>query len=342
MNFRVLLTFSLLSLTFIYLTIPSSGISVKLSNYYLLADILNTLARLQLIKGREVGERQLVNGLMADLEYFSRGGVPEEFERFYLSGSKVPLVYIRWQGFNLNPTNAMNLATEALEYRKNWSKFYGIMDEMYSYLEEKDGALFFNFYFEWERPGIPWNSSLCQGIAAGYYAIAYAKFGDHRFLRAAKGLVRSFLIPQSEGGFTIMTKWGPFYLEYSNAPDDLVLNGFMLSLKGLTIYNYLIGDKESELLIENGLKTLKLMLPIYDTGNWSLYSPKHGRATETYHRLHIRLLYFLGRWYNDGTLLRYAYRWNSYLEAHKGELKRAEQEYEFWRTLLGNLRKNKG
>lgn len=341
MNHRTALIFLLLVLIMISLMTSSGAPSVKLSNYYLFADILNTLARIHQVKGREVGEKQLIKGLMADLEYFGRGGVPEEFERFFPKGSKVPLVYLRWQGFNVHPTSAMNFATEALEYRNNWSEFYEIMDEMYSYLEEKNDALFFNFYFEWEKPGIPWNSSLCQGIAAGYYAIAYAKFKDCRFLRAAKGLVRSFLILQSEGGFKIITEWGPFYLEYSNAPDDLVLNGFMLSLKGLMIYNYLIKDKESELLVEQGLETLRRILPIYDTENWSLYSPKHGRATEIYHRLHVRLLYYLGRWYGDETLLRYAYKWNSYLGDDRGELRRAEQEYKFWKTLLENLKNNR-
>ncbi|MDW8035194.1 MAG: D-glucuronyl C5-epimerase family protein, partial [Candidatus Korarchaeum sp.] len=131
----------------------------------------------------------------------------------------------------------------------------------------------------------------------------------------------------------------PFYLEYSNAPDDLVLNGFMLSLKGLAIYDSLIGDETSDRVLKEGVETLRKILPYYEKGNWSLYSPKHGEATEVYHRLHIRLLYFLGKWLSDREFLSYAERWDSYLPPlSKSELPRAEQEYEFWRTLVNSLR----
>ncbi len=304
---------------------------------YILADVLDTLIRMHLVWDREVARKQLIESLKADLEYFERVRMPSEFERYKPEGVGVPLVYIRGQGFNVHPTNAMNLATEALQYRRNWSEFREIMDWMLSYVEEKDCALFFNFYFQWEAPGIPWNSSLSQGLAAGYYAIAYSKFGDVRYLRAAKKFANSFLIPRKEGGFSVNTSYGTFFLEYSNAPDDLVLNGFMLSLKGLTIYSFLMDDSEGYQLVMEGLRTLHKMLPDYDTGNWSLYSTKHGEANERYHRLHVRLLYFLGRWYHDDLLLEYAERWDSYL-TRRSELYRAEQDYLFWGDLLRGLR----
>ena len=305
---------------------------------YILADVLDTLARLHLVYDREVARRQLLDSLRADLEYFEMARMPSEFERYRPRGFAVPLVYIRGQGFNVHPTNAMNLATEALQYRGNWSEFREIIDWMLTYSEEKDGSLFFNFYFQWESPGIPWNSSLSQGLAAGYYAIAYRKFGDPRFLRAAGGFANSFFIPREKGGFAINTSYGRFFLEYSNAPDDLVLNGFMLSLKGLTIYSHLTDDVRCRRLVMEGLRTLHRMLPDYDTGNWSLYSTKHGKADESYHRLHVRLLYFLGRWYHDDLLLKYAERWDSYLGSGNSELGRAEQDYLFWWELLKELK----
>lgn len=306
---------------------------------YLLDDIENTVRRFDKVRGNEVAMRQLLDSLKADLEYMKLCREPELFERFAPSGVDVPLVYIRYQGFNVHAINAMNLATEALLYRHDWSEFKRVMDWMLRYLERKENASFFNFYFAWERASIPWNSSLSQGIAAGYYAIAYRKFGDERYKEAADTLVNSFLINYEEGGFVIDTGYGPFYLEYSNAPDDLVLNGFMLSLKGLAIYDSLMGNEVSEKVLEEGLNTLRKILPLYERMNWSLYSPKHGRATEDYHRLHIRLLYFLGKWFNDDLLISYAERWDSYLSAlSKSELPRAEQEYEFWKEIVESLR----
>ncbi len=300
----------------------------------------DTLNRFQAVKGSDPVKNQLVDDLRADLEYSKFNKRPKLFERFAPKGVDVPLVYINGQGFNVHPTNAMNLATEALLYRRNWTEFYRIMNWMIRYLEWKGNASFFNFYFRWEVTSVPWNSSLCQGIAAGYYAIAYRKFRDPKFLEAARGLVNSFLIDQKDGGFVLNTSYGKFYLEYSNAPDDLVLNGFMLSLKGLTLYNALIGDNTSKQLIKDGLFTLHTILPRYDDGRWSLYSPKHGKADENYHRLHIRLLYFLGKWYDDTFLLKYAEKWNNYLvtEGHSSELPRAKQEYQFWSELVMELK----
>jgi hypothetical protein len=301
----------------------------------MIGDIEDTLRRFDKVGGNDAAMKQLIDDIRADLEYMKLGRKPELFERFAPSGVKVPLVYITNQGFNVHPINALNLATEALFYRKNWDEFRDIMDWMLRYLERKGDSYFFNFYFAWERASIPWNSSISQGIGAGYYAVAYKKFGDKRYLEAAMGLARSFLIPYEEGGFALKTEYGPFYLEYSNSPDDLVLNGFMLSLKGLVIYNELVKDDVSEKILKDGLETLRRILPYYERGNWSLYSPKHGWADETYHRLHIRLLYFLGKWFNDDFFLQYARRWDSYLG--KSELPRAEQEYSFWRSLIDSL-----
>ncbi len=306
--------------------------------HYLDRDIMDTLERFRSVRWNRAAMNQLLDNLRADLEYSKLCKKPELFERYAPPGVDVPLVYINGQGFNVHPTNAMNLATEALFYRRNWTEFRSIMTWMLRYLESYGNTSFFNFYFRWEVASVPWNSSLCQGIAAGYYAIAYRKFGDERYLRAAEGLVNSFLVDQSEGGFSMDTRYGRFYLEYSNAPDDLVLNGFMLSLKGLTIYHALIGDGTSGRLVEDGLRTLHRMLPDYDDGEWSLYSTKHGRANENYHRLHIRLLYFLGKWYDDDFLLKYAKKWDYYLTRRaRSELPRAEQDYRFWRGLVEEL-----
>ena len=324
----ILLLLLLLSTNVVELRDQSSGSLMK--------DIEDTLKRFDGVRGNDAAMKQLIDDIRADLEYMKLYKEPGLFERFAPSGVRVPLVYITNQGFNVHPINAMNLATEALFYRKNWSEFRDIMDWMLRYLEKRGDSCFFNFYFAWERESIPWNSSISQGIGAGYYAIAYKKFGDERYLEAAIGLARSFSIPYGEGGFVLETEYGPFYLEYSNAPDDLVLNGFMLSLKGLALYNELIGDNLSEKALKDGLETLRKILPYYEKERWSLYSLKHGWADENYHRLHIRLLYFLGKWFDDPLFLQYARRWDSYLE--RSELPRAEQEYNFWRGLVDSLK----
>ncbi len=45
---------------------------------YILADVLDTLARLHLVYDREVARRQLLDSLRADLEYFEMVRMPSE------------------------------------------------------------------------------------------------------------------------------------------------------------------------------------------------------------------------------------------------------------------------
>ncbi len=280
---------------------------------------------------------QLIDSLESDVHY---RGKPELFETYAPPGVSVPTVYLTHQGFNVHHINALNVATAALNYRNDWDGFLRILDGMLRYLEEDDGVAFFKFYFAWETTKIPWVSSISQGIGAGYYAIAYAKTGNSTYLKVAKELVNSFSVPQEKGGFRVELPEGVFYLEYSNAPDDHVLNGFMLSLKGLSLYTKLVKDPEGERYLRDGIETLLKILPKYDCGGWSLYSPKHGKATERYHRLHIRLLYYLGKAEGVPQLVEYSKRWDSYLtnSGAKSELPRARSETEFWLSLVRSLK----
>ncbi|MCS7103857.1 MAG: hypothetical protein NZ992_08285, partial [Candidatus Korarchaeum sp.] len=127
------------------LLIPLSLIVIMLAFYtmsdetercdLLVNDIENTLRRFERVKESDVAMRQLIDALKADLEYMKLCKKPELFERFAPEGVQVPLVYITNQGFNVHAINSMNLATEALFYRRDWLEFKRVMDWMLRYLE---------------------------------------------------------------------------------------------------------------------------------------------------------------------------------------------------------------
>ncbi len=300
-------------------------------------EILDLLKRYSSVNLTRQAFYQLVDSLNSDVHY---SGNPSLFENYRPPGVRVPLVYLNNQGFNVHHINSLNLATAALIYRNNWSEFLGILDGMLRYLEFQGDVAFFKFYFAWETAKIPWVSSISQGIGAGYYALAYLKTGNETYLEVARGLAKSFGTPLSKGGFRISLPEGPFYLEYSHASDDHVLNGFMLSLKGLSIYTKLVEDPIAKKHLEEGIATLIKILPEYDCGSWSLYSPKHGKANERYHRLHIRLLYYLGKVENVPALLEYAKKWDSYLirAGAKSELPRAREVTDIWLSIIESVR----
>jgi len=68
------------------------------------------------------------------------------------------------------------------------------------------------------------------------------------------------------------------YEEYPTSPPSFVLNGFIYSLLGLydlkaiAPYNYSI---EANLLYEQGIKSLKKMLLLFDTGSGTSYDLRH-------------------------------------------------------------------
>ncbi|WP_054840865.1 D-glucuronyl C5-epimerase family protein [Thermococcus peptonophilus] len=115
--------------------------------------------------------------------------------------------------------------------------------------------------------------------------------------------------------FIAETKYGVWYLEYNYYPEQLVLNGHIITLQGLYHYWEVTGgdEKAYELFIKGGVESVKKALPDFDTGNWSRYASVYNSSSEFYHRLHIRLLLWLYAKTGDETFMEYAEKWNSYL-----------------------------
>lgn len=320
-----------------------------------LASIFSRFERLAKISGLTQKDIfVLLKTLEVNLRYInSSQDRPVLFERFFDPSLNFPFVYIEDQGFNFHPINALNYATELLEYKRDYLGFVEVMRDLLLFIEEERfGDLNYGvvkLYFAWEKESIPWISCISQGIGCAYFAIAYLMTGESKFERAARLLANSFQVPVEVGGFRLELDSGPFYLEYSNAPYDLVLNGFMLSLKGLWIYSQIIRDPAALDAFYAGINTLESLLPNYDLGDWSAYSIfflenfsgyelnlNMRIASETYHRLHVRLLYFLERASGSPVLGDYIERWDDYLEEKElgSEIKRAKEEYEFMISII--------
>jgi hypothetical protein len=90
-------------------------------------------------------------------------------------------------------------------------------------------------------------------------------------------------------GVTVQGQAGPSFLLYSQSPSVLVGNGFAQALIGLDNYRAATGDPEAAALVDSALAEAKRLLPLYDTGAWSLYdrSPtKPGVESDlSYHQL---------------------------------------------------------
>ncbi|WP_245250266.1 D-glucuronyl C5-epimerase family protein [Thermococcus stetteri] len=295
---------------------------------------MKTLALLKKLgKLDAVGVKTYVMDMIATDYYYSRFNRPGKKDMTLVFGnsspyygtikatdgpikSNLPFVYYPARGFNLYPVSAVHWAHSYLLMGRR-DLTLEILDQLMPFVEygEYNGETFaiLPVYFHFQNASVPWISGYAQGVAAGLYALAYNMTGNASYLTIAKLFLNSFDLPLTENGFVIETKYGIWYLEYNYYPDQLVLNGDIITLQGLYYYWEVTGDEKAHELFVKGVESVKKALPDFDTGNWSRYASIYNSSSEFYHRLHIRLLLWLYAKTGDETFLEYAEKWNGYL-----------------------------
>lgn len=126
-----------------------------------------------------------------------------------------------------------------------------------------------------------WLSAMAQGHSISLLSRAfYHSGGNRKYLKAAVNALKPFKLPSSQGG--VLAKFMnilPFYEEYPSTPSSFVLNGFIYSLLGLYDLHQIApktkGGKEAGILFDQGMESLKKMLPFYDIGSGSVYDLRH-------------------------------------------------------------------
>jgi len=167
----------------------------------------------------------------------------------------------------------------------------------------------------YRNPG-PWQSAFVQGRGISVLLRGYQLTGNSPYLDVAQGALKPFLHLVSEGGVTSSTEWGPFYEEYTSGVPTLVLNGMIFSLCGVHDFVRVFPENRlSRRIFDDGIQTLKNILPEYDLGYWSRYNlctadwyPKIDPATVAYHHLHITQLKMLYRLTGEEVFEEYADR----------------------------------
>ena len=166
-----------------------------------------------------------------------------------------------------------------------------------------------------------WPSGLGQGLALSFLTRMYSVTNDDRFLVASKKALKVFTLEVEHGG--ILRSWSdeyPFYEEYPTNPASFVLNGFIYSLLGLYDLSKLSpGHDDAKKLFEDGLATLRVMLPLYDLGDRSAYDLSHyscgafpNVARWGYHDTHLNLLMAVYSITNDEFYKVFYDRWLAY------------------------------
>lgn len=173
-----------------------------------------------------------------------------------------------------------------------------------------------------------WHSAMAQGQAISLLTRLFQVTNNSKYLEAAKKALNIFEVESFKNGVkaVLFDKYN-WYEEYPTVPSIFVLNGFIYSLFGLYDLSKTCQDnfcKKSGQLYEEGLRSLEMALPLFDSGSGSFYDLRHlnlgiapNLARWDYHSTHINQLLYLFTITRNDLFQSVAERWIEYMKGHR-------------------------
>ncbi len=166
-----------------------------------------------------------------------------------------------------------------------------LLDEVIPLATQRAGGIAWEYLFSFNGGAPPWTSGLSQGTALQALARAWSRLKEPAYLTAAQQALGIFETAPPQG-VRVQTPAGAIYAEYTYAPNDRILNGFIQALVGLYDYTSITKDPLGQALFEAGDAQARALVPLYDTGAWSLYD-QFGESSLNYHELLTEFLQHL-------------------------------------------------
>ena len=166
-----------------------------------------------------------------------------------------------------------------------------LASEVIPLASKRAGGIAWEYLFSFDGGAPPWTSGLSQGTGLEMLARAYSRFKEPALLSAAQQALGIFHTAPPQG-VRVKTAAGAMYAEYTYAPSDRILNGFIQALVGLYEYTAITQDPAGLALFEAGDAEARMEVPHYDTGGWSLYD-QFGESNLNYHELLTEFLQHL-------------------------------------------------
>ena len=166
-----------------------------------------------------------------------------------------------------------------------------LLSEVLPLATKRAGGIAWEYMFHFDGGSPPWTSGLSQGTALQVMARAWSRFKEPTYLTAAQQALGIFQTTPSTG-VRVKTAAGAEYAEYTYAPSDRILNGFIQADVGLYDYTSITHDPLGLKLFEAGDAEARAEVPHYDTGAWSMYD-QYGESDLNYHELLTEFLQHL-------------------------------------------------
>ncbi len=215
-------------------------------------------------------------------QWWTSGPLLSDGQRVSFPGSRLVWQYYAGQGVEIQWLGTFGEANGMYQAGDDGG-LRALLDEAVPLASARAGGIAWEYLFRFDGGRPPWTSSLSQGTAIQALARAGMRLGEPAFSDAARRALGIFQVPPPVG-VRIGTRAGAHYLQYSFAPGERILNGFIQSLVGLRDYATLTGDPLGSQLFAGGDAEGRVEVPRYDTGAWSDYD-QHTESDLSYHEL---------------------------------------------------------
>jgi hypothetical protein len=204
-------------------------------------------------------------------------------QRVMFAGSQLVWQYYPGQGIQVQWLGTFGRANGLWQEKGHDDQLRALLDEALGLATARANGIAFESLFTFDGGAPPWVSGLSAGTGIEALARAAARLHDPTYVTAARAALGIFTVAPPEG-VRAATPAGAHYLQYSFAPTLHILNGFVQALNGLHDFAVAAADPVARSLFAAGEAQLRVELPTFDTGAWSLYQPGQ-EADLSYHVL---------------------------------------------------------
>jgi hypothetical protein len=220
--------------------------------------------------------------LDSNAEWWTNGSLLSSGQRVGFAGSQLVWQYYPSQGIELQMLANFGKANALWSSRKR-TDLRSLLDELVPLATDRGGFIAWEYFFRFGGGAPPWTSAISQGTAVQSIGRAGALLGDPALTGVATSALGLFEQPPPNG-VRAGTPDGAFYLIYTFAPQELVLNAHLQATIGLYDLAQLTGDPRAQALYAAGESEARVAVPRYDTGKWSLYD-QFSESDLSYHQL---------------------------------------------------------
>jgi D-glucuronyl C5-epimerase C-terminus len=236
--------------------------------------------------------------LESNVQWWSHQPLPAADQHVSVPGSHLVWEYYPGQGIEIQWLATFGEANGYYDNGHENTQLREVLEEAIPLATQRAGGIAWEYFFHFDGGSPPWTSGLSQGTALQALSRGYSRLHEAAFLNAAKQALGIFQTPPP-AGVRVAQSAGTLYAEYTYAPTDRILNGFIQALNGLYEYAKLTGDPLGRQLFETGDAEARAITPSYDTGAWSKYD-QYTESNLNYHELLTEFLQNLCRRTSEG------------------------------------------